>query len=212
MPLEKAVNIEDLRWSAKRRLPRAIFDFFDGGAEDEVTLRENRAAFERVRLLPRVLVNVAQVDTKVEIFGKPMNLPLAIAPTGGISAGRYGAELMLARAAKAYGVPFTMATPSAFAIERVAEEVGGRLWFQLYAVRNLEFRNQLVTRAKNSGYEAILVTVDLAVSGKRERDPRNGFHTPYSPNWRNSRDVVFKPAWALDMLRNGLPGMANLVG
>jgi (S)-mandelate dehydrogenase len=212
MPLGKAVNIEDLRRLAKRRLPRAIFDFFDGGAEDEVTLRENRAAFERVRLLPRVLVNVAQVDTRVEIFGKPIDLPLAIAPTGGISAGRYGAELMLARAAKAYGVPFTMATPSAFAIERVAEEVGGRLWFQLYAVRNREFRNKLVQRAKDSGYEAILVTVDLAVSGKRERDPRNGFHTPYSPNWRNSRDVVFKPAWALDMVRNGLPGMANLVG
>ena len=212
MPLGKAVNVEDLRLLAKRRLPRAIFDFFDGGAEDEVTLRENRAAFERVRLLPRVLVNVAQVDTKVEIFGKPMSLPLAIAPTGGISAGRYGAELMLARAAKAYGVPFTMATPSAFAIERVAEEVGGRLWFQLYAVRNREFRDKLVERAKDARYEAILVTVDLAVVGKRERDPRNGFHTPYSPNWRNSRDVVFKPAWALDMLRNGLPGMANLVG
>jgi (S)-mandelate dehydrogenase len=212
MPLGSAVNIEDLRRLAKRRLPRAIFDFFDGGAEDEVTLRENRAAFERVRLLPRVLVDVSKIQTAVDLLGKPCSMPLAIAPTGGISAGRYGAELMLARAAKAYGVPFTMATPSAFAIERLAEEVGGRLWFQLYAVRNLEFRNQLVTRAKNSGYEAILVTVDLAVSGKRERDPRNGFHTPYSPNWRNSRDVVFKPAWALDMVRNGLPGMANLVG
>jgi (S)-mandelate dehydrogenase len=105
-----------------------------------------------------------------------------------------------------------MATPSAFTIERVAEEVGGRLWFQLYAVRNMDFRNKLVERAKSSGYEAILVTVDLPVSGKRERDPRNGFHTPYTPNWRNSRDVVFKPAWALDMLRHGLPGMANLVG
>jgi (S)-mandelate dehydrogenase len=212
MPLEKAVNIEDLRRLAKRRLPRAIFDFFDGGAEDEVTLRENRAAFERVRLLPRVLVDVSKIQTAVDLLGKPSAMPLAIAPTGGISAGRYGAELMLARAAKAAGVPFTMATPSAFAIERVAEEVGGRLWFQLYAVRNLQFRNKLVTRAKDSGYEAILVTVDLAVSGKRERDPRNGFHTPYSPNWRNSRDVVFKPAWALDMLRNGLPGMANLEG
>jgi (S)-mandelate dehydrogenase len=212
MPLEKAVNIEDLRRLAKRRLPRAIFDFFDGGAEDEVTLRENRAAFERVRLLPRVLVDVSKVQTAVDLFGKPSSMPLAIAPTGGISAGRYGAELILARAAKAAGVPFTMATPSAFTIERVAEEVGGRLWFQLYAVRNREFRDKLVQRAKDTGYEAILVTVDLAVSGKRERDPRNGFHTPYSPNWRNSRDVVFKPAWALDMLRNGLPGMANLVG
>ena len=212
MPLEKAVNIEDLRQLAKRRLPRAIFDFFDGGAEDEVTLRENRAAFERVRLLPRVLVDVSKIQTAVDLLGKPSAMPLAIAPTGGISAGRYGAELILARAAKAAGVPFTMATPSAFTIERVAEEVGGRLWFQLYAVRNREFRDKLVERAKATGYEAILVTVDLAVSGKRERDPRNGFHTPYSPNWRNSRDVVFKPAWALDMLRNGLPGMANLVG
>jgi (S)-mandelate dehydrogenase len=210
--LDRAVNIEDLRRLAKRRLPRAIFDFFDGGAEDEVTLRENRAAFERVRLLPKVLVNVSGVDTSVELFGSPSKMPLAIAPTGGISAGRAGAELILARAAKAWGVPFTMATPSAFTIERVAQEVGGRLWFQLYCVRNQEFRKRLVERAKNSGYEAILVTVDLPVSGKRERDPRNGFHTPYSPNWRNSRDVIFKPAWALEMLRQGLPGMANLEG
>src|SRR5688572_12550241 len=208
--LSRAVSIEDLRGLAKRRLPRAIFDFFDGGAEDEVTLRENRAAFERVRLLPRVLVNVAQVDTAVSLFERKANLPLAIAPTGGISAGRNGAELILARAAKAWGVPFTMATPSAFSIERVADEVGGRLWFQLYCVRDQEFRRNLVLRAKDAGYEAILVTVDLPVSGKRERDPRNGFHTPYSPNWRNSRDVIFKPAWALDMLRHGLPGMANL--
>ena len=210
--LARAVNIADLRRLAQRRLPRAIFDFFDGGAEDEVTLRDNRAAFQRVRLLPRVLVNVSKVDTKVSIFGRETALPLAIAPTGGISAGRYGAELILARAAKAWGVPFTMATPSAFSIERVAEEVGGRLWFQLYCVRDLDFRKKLVDRAKSAGYEAILVTVDLPVSGKRERDPRNGFHTPYSPNWRNSRDVIFKPAWALDMLRNGLPGMANMEG
>jgi (S)-mandelate dehydrogenase len=210
--LDRAVNIEDLRRLAKRRLPRAIFDFFDGGAEDEVTLRENRAAFGRVRLLPRVLVDVSKIQTTVDLLGKPSALPLAIAPTGGISAGRAGAELILARAAKACGVPFTMATPSAFSIERVAQEVGGRLWFQLYAVRDQEFRKRLVERAKNSGYEAILVTVDLPVSGKRERDPRNGFHTPYSPNWRNSRDVIFKPAWALEMLRHGLPGMANLEG
>ena len=92
---------------ARRRLPRAIFDFFDGGAEDEVTLRGNRAAFERVRLLPKVLVNVAEVDMATELFGVKATLPLAIAPTGGISAWRAGAELALARAAKAFGVPFT---------------------------------------------------------------------------------------------------------
>jgi len=209
---DEAINIEDLRRLARRRLPRAIFDFFEGGAEDEVTLRGNRAAFERVRLLPRVLVNVAAVDTKVTLFGSESRLPLAIAPTGGISAGRPGAELALARAAKAFGVPFTLATPAAFTIERVAEEVGGRLWFQLYAVRQREFREKLVSRAKNSGYEALLVTVDLPMSGKRERDPRNGFRTPYNPNWRNSRDVLFKPAWLLEILRHGLPGMANFEG
>jgi (S)-mandelate dehydrogenase len=212
MHLGEAVNIEDLRLMAKRRLPRAIFDFFDGGAEDEITLRDNCAAFQRVRLLPRVLADVSKPDTKTTIFGTEASLPLAIAPTGGISAGRPGAELILARAAKAWGVPFTMATPSAFSIERVAQEVGGRLWYQLYAVRDLEFRKNLVLRARNSGYEAVLVTVDLPVSGKRERDPRNGFHTPYSPSWKNSRDVIFKPAWLLDIMRSGLPGMANLEG
>ncbi len=212
MDLTKAINIEDLRQMARRRLPRAIFDFFDGGAEDESTLRANRTAFERVRLVPKVLVDVASIDTRVDLWGKPSALPLAIAPTGGISAGRAGAELALARAAKAAGVPFTLATPAAFTIERVADEVGGRLWFQLYAVRQREFREKLVSRAKSSGYEALLVTVDLPVSGKRERDPRNGFRTPYNPNWRNSRDVLFKPAWLLEILRHGLPGMANFEG
>ena len=210
--LSSAINIEDLRSLARRRLPRAIFDFFDGGAEDEVTLRGNREAFERVRLLPKVLVDVSAVDLRTKILGETASLPLAIAPTGGISAGRAGAELALARAAKAAGVPFTLATPAAFTIERVAEEVGGRLWFQLYAVRDREFREKLVLRAKNSGYEALLVTVDLPMSGKRERDPRNGFVTPYKPNWRNSHDVLFKPAWLLEILRHGLPGMANFDG
>src|SRR3954447_3469533 len=210
--LNRLVSIEDLRQAARRRLPRAIFDFFDGGAEDEVTLRENRAAFERIRLLPKVLVNVAKVDLSAELVGQRAALPLAIAPTGGISAGRAGAELSLARAAKAFGVPFTLATPAAFSIERVADEVGGRLWFQLYAVREHEFREKLILRAKNSGYEAMLVTVDLPVSGKRERDPRNGFVTPYNPNWRNSRDIIFKPAWLLEIMKHGLPGMANFEG
>src|SRR3954467_15511037 len=111
--LHNAINIEDLRRMARRRLPRAIFDFFDGGAEDETTLRDNRAAFERVRLLPKVLVDVSQGSTRTKIFETEATLPLAIARAGGISAGRAGAELILARAAKACGVPFPMATPSA---------------------------------------------------------------------------------------------------
>ena len=210
--LERAVNIEDLRRLARRRLPRAIFDFFDGGAEDEVTLRDNRAAFERVRLLPKVLVNVAQVDMCVRLFGIDTSLPLAIGPTGGIAAGRPHADLMLARAAKACGIPYTLATPAGASIERLAAEAGGRRWFQLYVVRDREFREKLVSRAKDAGYEALLVTVDLPVSGKRERDPRNGFVTPYRPSWRNSHDVLGKPAWLLDILRHGLPRMENFEG
>ncbi|HUG78490.1 MAG TPA: alpha-hydroxy acid oxidase [Burkholderiales bacterium] len=210
--LTRAINIEDLRALAKKRLPRAIFDFFDGGAEDEVTLRENRAAFERVRLLPRVLVNVAHVDTKVRLFDHLASLPLAIAPTGGIGAGRAGADVALARAARAFGVPFTLATPASASIERIAAEAGGCLWFQLYVVRDLAFRERLVLRARDCGYEALLVTVDLPISGKRERDPRNDFVTPYRPSWRNSRDVLRKPAWLLEILRHGLPTMANFEG
>ena len=209
--LSRAVNIEDLRQLARRRLPKAIFDFFDGGAEDEVTLRANRAAFERVRLLPKVLVDVSRVDKKISIFGREASLPLAIGPTGGIGAGRPGADLMLARAAKAFGIPFTLSTPATASIERAAE-VGGRLWFQLYVVRDKSFREKLVERAKNAGYEALLVTVDLPVSGKRERDPKNGFVTPYRPNWRNSHDVLRKPGWLLDIVRHGLPGMENFEG
>src|SRR5438552_16904918 len=133
--LSRAINIEDLRQLARRRLPRAIFDFFDGGAEDEVTLRGNRAAIERVQLLPRVLVDVAQVDTRAKLFGVESNLPLAIAPTGGISAGRPAAETLLARPAKAYGIPLTLAPPAAATIQRVPAQAGRRLWLQLHGRR-----------------------------------------------------------------------------
>jgi (S)-mandelate dehydrogenase len=210
--LSRAANIEDLRRLARHRLPRSVFDFFDGGAEDETTLRENRAAFERVRLLPRVLVDVRQVDTGTEIFGVRSNLPMAIAPTGGIGAGRNHADLMLARAARAAGIPYTLATPATASIEEIAEQAGGRLWFQLYVLKNREFRMKLLERARAAGYEVLLVTVDLAVGGKRERDLRNDFVAPFSPSWRNSRDVLAKPAWLADMARHGIPKMKNLEG
>jgi len=210
--LSRTVNIEDRRRMAKSRLPRAVFDFFDGGAEDETTLRGNRAAFERVRLLPRVMVDVSQVDTGIEIFGARSNLPVAIAPTGGIGAGRNGADLMLARAARAAGIPYTLATPATASIEEVAEKAGGRLWFQLYVLKNREFRMKLVQRAKAAGYEVMFVTVDLAVGGKRERDLKNEFVAPFSPSWRNSRDVLLKPAWLADIARHGVPEMKNLAG
>jgi (S)-mandelate dehydrogenase len=129
--LERAVNIEDLRRLARARLPRSVFDFFDGGAEDETTLRGNRAAFERVRLLPRALDDVHAEATSMEIFGKRSSLPMAIAPTAAIGAGRHDADLMLARAAAAAGIPYSLATPATNSIEEIAEKAGGRLWFQL---------------------------------------------------------------------------------
>lgn len=212
MSLSSACNIADLRLMAKRRLPQAIFDFFDGGAEDETTLRENRAAFERIRLLPRVLVDVEKVDMGTTIFDVPTGLPLIIAPTGAVGLGRPGAEVALARAAKAFGIPFTLATPAMASIERIASEAGGRLWFQLYVLRNMEVRNRLIERAKAAGYEALVVTVDLPVGGKRERDVRNSFGAPFKPSWRNSHDMWRKPAWLLDLARKGMPKMENLEG
>lgn len=210
--LSRAFNIEDLRRIARARLPRSIFDFYDGGAEDEVTLRANRAAFERVQLLPRVLVDVAEVDTRAALFGVESRFPLAIAPMGAVGAGRPGADLALARAAKACGIPYTLATPATTSIERVANEVGGRLWFQLYVLRDADFRGKLIERAHAAGYEALLVTVDVPVGGKRERDSRNDFTAPFRPTWRNSRDLWRKPAWVLDVLRHGVPRMENLDG
>jgi (S)-mandelate dehydrogenase len=210
--LSRALSIQDLRRIARARIPRSIFDFFDGGAEDELTLRANRAAFERVRLLPRVLVDVAEVDTRTALFGVESRYPLVIAPMGAIGAGRPGADLALARAAKAHGIPYTLATPATTSIERVAEEVGGRLWFQLYVLRDAEFRGKLIERARAAGYEALLVTVDVPVGGKRERDLRNDFVAPFRPTWRNSRDMWRKPGWILDMLRHGIPRMENLHG
>jgi (S)-mandelate dehydrogenase len=197
---------------ARARLPRSVFDFFDGGAEDEATLRDNRAAFERVRLLPKVLVDVHAVDTSVDLLGRRANLPMAIAPTGAIGAGRHDADLMLARAARAAGIPYTLATPATNSIEEIAEQAGGRLWFQLYLLKNRAFRMKLVRRAAAAGYEALLVTVDLTTGGKRERDLRNDFAAPFVPTWRNSRDVPFKPSWLLGMARRGVPRMKNLEG
>jgi (S)-mandelate dehydrogenase len=210
--LARAINIEDLRRMARARLPRSVFDFFDGGAEEESTLADNRAAFQRVRLLPKVLVDVHAVDTSVELLGVRANLPMAIAPTGAIGAGRVGAEVMLARAARLAGIPFTLATPATASLEEVAEQAGGRLWFQLYLLKNRDFRMKLVSRAIAAGYEALVVTVDLTTGGTRERDLRNDFSAPFRPTWRNSRDFLRKPAWLFDLARHGIPEMKNLEG
>ncbi|MEO8203127.1 MAG: alpha-hydroxy acid oxidase [Betaproteobacteria bacterium] len=209
-----AVNIGDLRECARRRLPRAIFDFFDGGAEDEVALRDNRAAYERVRLAPRVLRDVSKIDMTCEILGGPSQLPLVIAPTGGIGIGWPGADVAIARAAAHFGIPYTLSTTSTATIEAVAEANGdGRRWFQLYILYDRAFTDKLVERARVAGYEALVVTVDLPVGGKRERDSYNRFVQPYRPRAGQVLEAMTKPGWALRVLANGgLPTLENLRG
>jgi len=207
--LAQAHSIEDLRVLAKRRLPQGVFDFFDGGAEDEVTLKANRTAFERVRIVPRVLVDVHRPELETEILGLPSSAPLVIAPTGGIGAGWPQGDLLIARAARRAGIPYTLSTAATSSIEAIAE-VGGRLWFQLYVLRDSAFTDHLIERAKACGYEALVVTVDLATGGKRERDLRNRFTVPLRPGPRMIGSFAVHPAWWWRMLRHGTPRFENL--
>jgi isopentenyl diphosphate isomerase/L-lactate dehydrogenase-like FMN-dependent dehydrogenase len=206
-----AVNIEDLRLLARRRLPKAVFDFIDGGADDEWTLQQNRAQFERWALVPRVLVDVAERDTGVQLFGDTYRAPLVIAPTGLAGMTRAHAEVHLARAANAAGIPFTMSTASTVNIEELAEKTSGPLWFQLYVLRDRELTASLIRRAQQANYRALVVSVDCPVMGNRERDPRNGLTLPLRLRWANSRDLVRRLGWLWDMARVGVPVPANLV-
>ena len=210
--LARAASIEDLRRLARKRLPRAVFDYFDGGAEDETTLRDNRAAFERVHLAPRTLIDVERVDTRTEILGRASNLPLAISPIGAIGFGWPGADVAVARAAAAHGIPYTLSTAATASIERIAREAPGRLWFQAYVVNRPEFFARLVERARDADYEALVITVDIPVGGKRERDLRNDFGIPFRFTPRNVLDFATSPSWLLRLLRHGVPRMENLEG
>ncbi|HYG46169.1 MAG TPA: alpha-hydroxy acid oxidase [Bordetella sp.] len=209
---DRAQSIEDLRRAARRRLPRAIFDFFDGGAEDELALTANCAAFARLRLAPHALVNVSQVQTQAEVLGGPAALPLAVAPTGAVGYGRPGGDIAIARAAVAAGVPYTLSTSATASIEQIADAAPGRLWFQAYILRNRELLDALIARARAAEYEALMITVDLPVGGKRERDARNHLSFPFRYTARNLLDFASRPAWAMGVLRRGLPVMENLKG
>ncbi len=211
-PLARAWSIDDLRQLARRRLPRAVFDFMDGGAETESTLRANRAAFERVRLLPRALVDISRIDMATTILGGPSQLPIAIAPTGAVGFGRRGGDLAIARAAAAAGIPYTLSMNATASIEAIARAAPGRLWFQAYVLKRPEFTLGLIERARAADYEALVVTVDVPVGGKRERDLRNDFGVPFRFTPRNVLDFASRPAWALDMLLRGMPVMENVVG
>lgn len=209
-----AYNIADLRATAERRVPKGLFEFIDRGSEDEVALNNNRAAFERIKLTPRALVDVSKRSQAITLFGQEQKMPIAIAPTGTAGLMWYEGELALARAAAAAGIPFTLATGSMTAMEKIAEQAGGRLWFQLYMWPDRSMSHQLVERARRAGFEALVVTVDGAVSGNREYNLRNGFTIPFSFTRRNVTDVLMHPRWlagvlARYLLTTGMPRYQN---
>ena len=210
--LEQALSIEDLRRLARRRLPRLVFEFIDGGAEDEVTLRRNRLDFERLELLPRVLVDVSSPRLQTELLGRTAAAPFVIAPMGSCSLAWPGADLAIARAAADLGIPYTLSTMANISLEQLASKVAGRLWFQLYVLRDQAFTLDLVDRARDAGYEALVVTVDLPTGGKRERDLRNGISIPLRLGARQLLDIARRPAWGLRMLRHGSPQFENVRG
>jgi L-lactate dehydrogenase (cytochrome) len=196
------LTIDDLRHRARRRLPRAVFDFIDGGAEDELTLRRNESAFKQITFRPRVLVDTHLREQSVSVLGQHLSTPLILAPTGlcGMAAPR--GEILAARASLNAGVIFTLSSMSAVSIEDTARAVPGPHWFQLYVWRDRELTRSLIERAAAAGYRAMVITVDVPVLGQRERDLRNGATIPPRVTLRNAVDSLQKLGWLLGMARN----------
>ena len=208
-----AYNIADLREMARRRLPRGMFEFLDRGTEDEVALANNRAAFERITFRPRTLVDVSARSQEITLFGRKVTMPIAVGPTGTAGLLWYQGEIGLARAAAA-GIPFTVAINSMTSMETIAEQAGGRLWFQLYMWSDRTLSHQIVARAKAAGFEALMVTVDGAVRANREYGHRNGFEMPFRFNRRNVAGVLTRPGWLCGVLlhyamTSGIPKFEN---
>lgn len=208
------LNVGDYCEQARRRLPTGLFEFVHRGTEDELALQRNRASFEGLSLVPRTLVDVSQRRASRTLFGKEWRFPLAVAPTGAAGLMWYQGEVALARAAAAAGIPFTVATGSLTSMETVAREAGGNLWFQLYMWPDKAASYGLVERAERAGYEALVVTVDTAVTSNREYNVRNGFTIPFRFSSRNILDVLQNPRWLMTvlakyMLTTGMPQYEN---
>jgi isopentenyl diphosphate isomerase/L-lactate dehydrogenase-like FMN-dependent dehydrogenase len=198
--LDRCYNIADLRAAAKSRLPKGVFDYVDKGTEDQVALANNTDAFHRVKLRNKVLVDLTGRRLDSTLFGKPTSLPMAIAPTGIAGLCWYQGELELAKAAAKFGLPFTLATGSSTSIETIADQAGGRLWFQLYMWDDRSLSYELVKRVRAAKFEALVVTVDTGLGANREHNKRNGFNLPFKLNARATRDVLMHPRWLATVL------------
>ncbi len=200
--LAKVGNVDDLRLLAKRRLPGGVFDYFDGAAEDEVTKVENSSAFSKVELRPRVLVDVSSIDTSTTIMGQPVPFPIALSPTGFTRIAHPDGELAVARVAGAVNLPYTLSTLGTRSIEEVAKVATGPLWYQLYVWKDRGLSRELVERARDNGYKAIMLTVDTPVFGRRERDVRRGFTLPPKIGLETFVDGILHPKWTWDFVRS----------
>jgi (S)-mandelate dehydrogenase len=208
--LARALNVADLRELARRRIPRFVFEYVDGGAEDEVTLRGNRAAFERLRLLPETLIDTAARHSRTQILGQAAQAPLVIAPTGFNGMVYADGDLVLARVAARWGIPFTLSTVSTVRLEEVAQRAGGRLWMQLYVMKDRAIARDVMQRAMACGYEALVFTSDANVFGNREWDQRS-YRSPGKPTFSTVLDTLRHPRWFANvLLRNGMPRFRNL--
>lgn len=204
----KLINVEDYRLQAKRTLPRIIFDYLEGGAEDEKGLNHNRTIFDQFRLKPKRLVDISQRDISCKIFNKKWDAPFAIAPTGLNSSLWPHADSILAKSAAKANIPFILSTASNMSIEAVAKSCDGEKWFQLYVVHQ-ELAVKMVQRALSAGYTTLIITLDVGVNGYRERDIRNGFAIPLKFSPSLILDGMMHPGWSLRFLSQGMPELAN---
>ena len=206
----RAVSIEDLRRMTRRRLPAFALEYMEGGGEGELSLAWNRDVFKSLRFVPQMLVDTTARSIRSKLFGSEIASPLIVAPTGHNNLFRRNGDLALARAAAAEGIPFALSTMSNTRLERIPKEAGGRLWMQLYVLGEKALRENIIRRADEAGYEALVFTVDVNVYGLREWDRRQ-FRVPGKLTLRSLLDVALHPRWILDvMVPHGMPHLANL--
>jgi L-lactate dehydrogenase (cytochrome) len=205
-------SIMDLRELARRRVPRAFFEYADRGSYDEVTLHENRAAMARIKLRQRVMLDVDNRSLGTDIVGQPVSMPLAIAPTGLTGLQHGSGEILGARAAAAAGIPFCLSTMSICSIEQVRAAVEAPFWFQVYVMRDRGFSRELIQRAAAAGCSALMLTADLTVQGQRHREIKNGLSVPPKVTLRNLFDVARRPRWAWHVLNAPSRSFGNLEG
>lgn len=199
-PLSRAFNISDLRDMAQRRLPRGFFEYVDRGCEDEFLLRRNRDAFDRLRFCPRALIDVSARTTAATFMGQTHDMPVAIAPTAAAGLLWHDGEVAIAKAAAAANIPFSLSINSTTPLERVSKQAGGRLWFQLYVWADKELSYQAVARARDAGFEGLIVTVDTPVHANREYNLRNGFGLPFKLSPKALMDMTRRPRWLCGVL------------